>query len=458
MTERAIKDSYELEKLVDKAEVGEIVDESAELLDQATSDAVYRYFRDVGGHRLLDHTEEIEESRYVQRGLKIDAATAQLREELGREPKDDEIAERVRYNDAVSHLKQAKVPAGKKEKDEDLPQPDEDEVQAYIERLLTAKEQFIKERGRRPKLEEFQIAEIIAREEAYNLLSSRRKKPVTDDDIDKYFDKLDEEERKALVKKWQAWMPTTTKEIRESRIRARRAREVLIRHNLRLVVSIAKKYRSSGLPLIDLIQEGNIGLMTAVERYDPELGYRFSTYATFWIRQAIGRAVANLSRTIRVPVHMHDLISKVRRTESQLEQKYGRPPTDIEIADYLEMEVEKVEQARSAIPRTSSLDKPIGEDGESTIGDLLPDPASDQVVEEAISSHDRDVIHRSLDCLSQREKDVVMARFGLLGGQPQTLAEIAEHHGISRERVRQIEKEALAKLRKSDLVHLTNAA
>src|SRR5690606_3679162 len=160
----------------------------------------------------------------------------------------------------------------------------------------------------------------------------------------------------------------------------------------------------------------------------------------------------------RVPVHMHDLISKVRRTESQLEQKLGRPATDQEIAEFLEMEVEKVEQARSAIPRTSSLDKPIGEDGESTIGDLLPDPASDQVVEEAVSSAIRDQIRRSLENLSEREKGVVMLRFGLNGQQPQTLAEIADHYGISRERVRQIEKEALSKLRRSDLVELSTAA
>ena len=329
MTERSIQDTYDLDKAVADAEVGEVIDESAELLDQATSDAVYRYFRDVGGHRLLSHQEEIDLSRAVRAGLEA----RRLREEG----------------------------------------------------------------------EEVEDLQII-------------------------FEK------------------------------ARIAREKLIRHNLRLVVSIAKKYRSSGLPLIDLIQEGNIGLMTAVERYDPELGYRFSTYATFWIRQAIGRAVANLSRTIRVPVHMHDLISKVRRTEAQLEQQYGRPATDSEVAAHLEMEVERVEQARSAIPRTSSLDKPIGEDGESTIGDLLPDPQSDQVVEEAVSSAIRDQIRRSLECLTDREKGVVVLRFGLGGQQPQTLAEIAEHYGISRERVRQIEKEALAKLRKSDLIELSSAA
>ncbi|HAX23531.1 MAG TPA: sigma-70 family RNA polymerase sigma factor [Thermomicrobiales bacterium] len=329
MTERANYDTYELERLAADAEVGEVIDESAELIDQATSDAVYRYFRDVGGHRLLSHQEEIDLSRKVRAGLE----------------------------------------------------------------------------ARRLQSEEIEVENL--------------------DQVLKV---------------------------------AREAREKLIRHNLRLVVSIAKKYRSSGLPLIDLIQEGNIGLMTAVERYDPELGYRFSTYATFWIRQAIGRAVANLSRTIRVPVHMHDLISKVRRTEAQLEQKLGRPATDAEVAKQLDLEVERVVQARTAIPRTSSLDKPIGEDGESTIGDLLPDPASDQVVEEAVSSAIRDQIRKSLDQLTERERGVLMLRFGLGGQHPQTLAEIAEHYGISRERVRQIEKEALAKLRKSDLIELASAA
>ena len=435
MTERAVRettynDSYELEKLVDKAEVGEIVDESAELLDQATSDAVYRYFRDVGGHRLLNHEEEIDLSTKVQRMLEVQR-WLRTEEALDRHPAVEASGvltvpipgvdpEKVDPKEPTTMQKAYVVLAEGYEPSDEMVE----QLKAYVEETVDA--------NHVPGAIEF-VDEI-----------PRRKRGG----IDRYALKVMEFGEGA----------TRDEPISVIIERGRIAREKLIRHNLRLVVSIAKKYRSSGLPLIDLIQEGNIGLMTAVERYDPTLGYRFSTYATFWIRQAIGRAVANLSRTIRVPVHMHDLISKVRRTESQLEQKLGRPATDQEIAEFLEMEVEKVEQARSAIPRTSSLDKPIGEDGESTIGDLLPDPASDQVVEEAVSSAIRDQIRRSLENLSEREKGVVMLRFGLNGQQPQTLAEIADHYGISRERVRQIEKEALSKLRRSDLVELSTAA
>ena len=435
MTERAvtdspIKDSYELEKLVDKAEVGEIVDESAELLDQATSDAVYRYFRDVGGHRLLNHEEEIDLSTKVQHMLEAQR-WMRTEEALDRFP-------------AVKASGVLTVPIPGVDPETAEPKEPTHMQKAYVVLAEGAKpsDELVEQ------LKEY-IAETVDNHHVPGAIEfvdelPRRKRGG----IDRY----------GLKKMEFADAATRDEPIAVVIERGRIAREKLIRHNLRLVVSIAKKYRSSGLPLIDLIQEGNIGLMTAVERYDPTLGYRFSTYATFWIRQAIGRAVANLSRTIRVPVHMHDLISKVRRTESQLEQKLGRPANDQEIAEFLEMEVEKVEQARSAIPRTSSLDKPIGEDGESTIGDLLPDPASDQVVEEAVSSAIRDQIRRSLEHLSEREQGVVMLRFGLNGQQPQTLAEIADFYGISRERVRQIEKEALSKLRRSDLVELSTAA
>jgi RNA polymerase sigma factor (sigma-70 family) len=430
MTERAIKDSYELEQLVDKAEVGEIVDESAELLDQATSDAVYRYFRDVGGHRLLNHEEEIDLSTKVQKMLEAQR-WLRTEEALDRHPS---VAE--------SGVLTVPIPGVDPEKVEPKEPTHMQKAYVVLAEGVEPSDELIKHL--REYVDEALDGNHVPGAIEFVDALPRRKRGA----LDRYALKVME------------FGDAATRDEPMSVVieRGRIAREKLIRHNLRLVVSIAKKYRSSGLPLIDLIQEGNIGLMTAVERYDPTLGYRFSTYATFWIRQAIGRAVANLSRTIRVPVHMHDLISKVRRTESQLEQKLGRPANDQEIADFLEMEVEKVEQARSAIPRTSSLDKPIGEDGESTIGDLLPDPASDQVVEEAVSSAIRDQIRRSLENLSDREKGVVMLRFGLGGQQPQTLAEIADFYGISRERVRQIEKEALSKLRKSDLVELSTAA
>jgi RNA polymerase sigma factor (sigma-70 family) len=430
MTERAIKDSYELEQLVDKAEVGEIVDESAELLDQATSDAVYRYFRDVGGHRLLNHEEEIDLSTKVQKML-----------EAQRWLRTEEALDRHAMV-AESGVLTVPIPGVDPEKAEPKEPTHMQKAYVVLAEGVEPSNELIKQL--REYIDETLDGNHVPGAIEFVEALPRRKRGK----LDRYALKVME------------FGDAATRDEPMSVVieRGRIAREKLIRHNLRLVVSIAKKYRSSGLPLIDLIQEGNIGLMTAVERYDPTLGYRFSTYATFWIRQAIGRAVANLSRTIRVPVHMHDLISKVRRTESQLEQKLGRPANDQEIADFLEMEVEKVEQARSAIPRTSSLDKPIGEDGESTIGDLLPDPASDQVVEEAVSSAIRDQIRRSLEHLSDREKGVVTLRFGLGGQQPQTLAEIADHYGISRERVRQIEKEALSKLRKSDLVELSTAA
>lgn len=227
------------------------------------------------------------------------------------------------------------------------------------------------------------------------------------------------------------------------------ARDTLIRHNLRLVVSIARKFRASNVPLLDLVQEGNIGLMTAVERYNPELGYRFSTYATFWIRQSIGRAIANMSRTIRIPVHMHDLMSKIRRTRATFEMQAGRQPSYEELAKILDVSIDQIVLAESSEAQVASLDKPVSADGTSTIGDILPDPHSDQVVEHAMNSAIHDQILKSLNTLTSRERKLVTLRYGLDGDVPKTLGELATILEISRERVRQIEKRALEKLRNS---------
>lgn len=225
------------------------------------------------------------------------------------------------------------------------------------------------------------------------------------------------------------------------------AKSKLVEHNLRLVISLAKRYTGCGIPFLDLVQEGNLGLMQAAEKFDADRGCRFSTYATWWVRQAINKTLNQNSRAIRLPANVIDLMSKIKKASSEMAQELGRFPTEAEIANHLGVEIEKVQVAQDFSQSVVSLDTPIGDNEEDTLVDITPDDTFENPIVSIIKEENKEIINKVFTTLSTREQQILRMRFGFEDNRPKTLEEIGAHYGLSRERIRQLEIKAMRKLR-----------